>query len=582
MSKPKAKKKKTRSPSSSDPVAAYAKAVLSGEIVAGPLVRAACERHLSDLAEGKRRGLVWDLDAAKRAFKFFENVLRLNGGEHEGAPFVLEPWQKFIVGSLFGWKTADGYRRFRIAYIEIGKGNGKSPIAAGVGLYCLVADNEPRAEVYAAATKKDQAMVLFRDAVAMVKQSPALNRQITTSGGEGREWNLAFLRTSSFFRPISADDGQSGPRPHCSLIDEIHEHKDATVVDMLRAGTKGRRQAIIVEITNSGVDRTTVCYQHHEYSERVVKGMAQDDSWFAYVCALDEGDDPLKDDRCWPKANPNLGVSISRKYLEEQAREARGMPSKESIVRRLNFCEWVDAANPWIAGELWRACEADLDYEHFRGRECVAAGLDLSGTRDLTALALVFRGQEPNTYEAMVHFWTPKDTLRDRAKDDRVPYDVWEEQGHISATPGRAVDYRYVADAMGDLQADVGLNRVAFDKYKIAYLEKELDAAGVSLELIPHGQGFYKSTESGLWMPHSLETLEKMIAEGRLTIRKNPCLTWNAASAQTESDNKENRIFTKRKSRGRIDGVVALAMAVGLAEDGQDNSMPDDYEMMIV
>ena len=175
-------------------------------------------------------------------FGFYRDVLKLNGGDFEGVPFHLLEWQAFIVGSLFGWKTEDGYRRFRVAYIETGKGSGKSPLAAGVGLYGLTADNEARAEVYAAATKKDQAMILFRDAVAMVQQSDALTSRIRTSGTGQNIWNLAYLKKGSFFRPISADDGASGPRPHVALLDEIHEHKNGSIVEMMRAGTKAERK----------------------------------------------------------------------------------------------------------------------------------------------------------------------------------------------------------------------------------------------------------------------------------------------------------------------------------------------------
>lgn len=227
------KKKKTRSTSSSvDPATQYALDVTTGKILAGPDIRNACARHLRDLENGPARGLTWDIESAQRGIDFFAKVLKLNGGEHEGKPFILLPWQCFIVGSIFGWKASDGYRRFRMVYVESGKGSGKSPLAGGVGLYCLVADKEPRAEVYAAATKKDQAMILFRDAVAMVDQSPALSQRIHKSGGTGKEWNLAFVQTGSFFRPISSDDGQSGPRPHCALIDEVIASSAAGVVTL--------------------------------------------------------------------------------------------------------------------------------------------------------------------------------------------------------------------------------------------------------------------------------------------------------------------------------------------------------------
>lgn len=568
------KKKKTRSTSSSvDQATQYAMDVDSGKEIAGPDIRNACKRHLNDLKTCKERGLLWDIEAAQRAINFFSMVLKLNGGDYEGKPFVLLPWQCFIVGSLFGWKNEDGYRRFRMVYVESGKGSGKSPLAGGVGLYCLTADNEPRAEVYAAATKKDQAIILFRDAVAMVDQSPALSQRITKSGGAGKEWNLAFLQAGSFFRPISSDDGQSGPRPHCALIDEIHEHKSNVAVEMMRAGTKGRRQALIFMITNSGHDKTSVCYDYHEYGRKVADGSIEDDSFFSFICSLDEGDDPFKDESCWKKANPSLGHTFTERYLREQVTQARGMPSKESLVRRLNFCQWVDADNPWMSSEVWSNCEEDYDLDELQGEECYG-GLDLSGTRDLTALALFF----PKKKKLLVEFWTPKDTLADRAKTDRAPYDVWVKNGYVNATPGKAVKYGFVAERIAQLALRFDIKAIAFDQYRIKYLEPELEEADVSVPMIPHGQGYYKAQDSGLWMPHSIELFEEMLDDGTITIKTNPCLRWNASSAVTEADQKENRIFAKKRSTGRIDGVVASAMAIGAAEgDIADEGDIDDF-----
>lgn len=556
------KKKETNSINSSvDNATQYAIDVTSGKILAGPDIRNACKRHLDDINNAKEKGLSWDIAAADRAISFFEKVLKLNGGEHEGKPFVLLPWQCFIVSSIFGWKTSDGYRRFRMVYIESGKGSGKSPLAAGIGLYCLMADNEPRAEVYAAATKKDQAMILFRDAVAMVEQSPALSERIKKSGTGQNVWNLAYLQKGSFFRPISSDNGQSGPRPHCVLIDEIHEHKSNEVVEMMRAGTKGRTQAIILMITNSGHDKTSVCYEYHEYGRKVAEQTFIDDTFFSFICSLDEGDDPLIDESCWPKANPSLGQTFTHKYLREQVTQAKGMPAKESIVRRLNFCQWVEASNPWLASDVWMANEQDFDIDDLIGADCYG-GLDLSGSRDLTSLSLYF----PKYKKAFNEFWTPLDTLLERSKTDHVPYDVWVKQGHLFTTPGRVVDYDYVAQRLGELKAKFNIICVAFDPYRIKYLQKSLDNESVDIEMTSHGQGFYKSKDSGLWMPHSIELLEKDITEKNIIIKSNPCLRWNAASAVLESDNKDNKIFAKKKSSGRIDGVVSLAMARGCAD----------------
>lgn len=243
------------------------------------------------------------------------------------------------------------------------------------------------------------------------------------------------------------------------------------------------------------------------------------------------------------------------------------MPSKESIVRRLNFCQWVDAANPWMSSDVWMGCEESFDPDELEGEECYG-GLDLSGSRDLTALALFF----PKQRKLLVEFWTPKDTLLERAKTDRVPYDAWERDGHIHTTPGKAVKYGFVAQRIADLTQKFDIKAIAFDQYRIKYLEPELEEASVSVPLIPHGQGYYKAKDSGLWMPHSIELFEELLDDSIIIIRTNPCLRWNAASAVTEADQKENRIFAKKKSTGRIDGIVAGAMAIGASEGYEDDS----------
>lgn len=564
-------------------VTAYAEAVLSHEIVAGPHVRAACQRHMDDLEHGHERGLEFRPLTADRVIDFFPDVLRHSEGVHAGKPFELSPFQQFKAGSLFGWYKANGFRRFRTAYMEEGKGSGKSPFAAGIGIYLEVADGEAGAEVYAAAVTRDQAQICFQDAVKMVNASPDLASRIQQSG-KRQVFNLAHLESGSFFRPVSSE-GKSldGKRPHGIIVDEVHEHPTNIVIEKLSAGVKGRRQPLLMMITNSGFDRTTVCYQYHEYSLRVLAGTAIDDEFFAFICALDPEDDPFKDESCWIKANPNLGVSVTLEYLRKQVREAEGMPAKASFVRRLNFCQWVDADNPWIDGSRWRSCEVDPEKIDMAGRE-VWASIDLSGTRDLTAVGLVAEDGDGGL-DASVEFWTPKDTLMERTARDRVPYDAWADRGFVTATSGRSVDYAFVAQRLVELDQEVRLMGVAFDPYRIKYLEKELDELGAKINLVPHGQGFLKAAEESadgvkrrLWMPHSIELLEGLIDKGGFKVKRNPCLTWNAASAVLDVDPKENKIFSKRKSRGRIDGIVALAMAVGFALEGEKGNAPSVYE----
>lgn len=557
-----ATKKKTPSTSSSadDPATAYAQAVVDGSRVAGPHVRNQCARHLRDLKDGKKRGLSWDVEAANRAMRFFEKVLKLNGGDFEGVPFKLLPWQQFVVGSIFGWKGADGHRRFRVVYVETAKGSGKSPLAAGIGMLGLVADGENRAEIYAAATKKDQAMILFRDAVAMYDQSPELSKRLTKSGTGEKAWNLAYLSTGSFFRPISSDDGQSGPRPHIALVDEYHEHKTATVLDMMRAGTKSRRQALIFIITNAGAGRNTPCWSQHEYGARVASGELQNDAVFPYICSLDESDDPFLSEDCWPKANPSLQDADlpGYKYIREQVTEAKGMPSKEAIVRRLNFCQWTDAESPWISHEVWKAAEGDYDIEELRGRRAVA-GLDLSSTTDLTALVfLVEPLTEGEPWRMVPYAWLPDVDLQRKADTDRVPYVEWKAAGLLQTTPGRAISKRVILQKLSSMCDFFEVVACAYDRWRIEDLLALAADDGISLpQMIPFGQG-YKD------MSPALEEFERMLLNNEIVHPGHKILTMCASNAVTDQDGAGNRKLDKEKATGRIDLMIASVMAVGI------------------
>lgn len=554
------RRKKTAPPAISDAATQYAQEVVSGKRIAGPHVRAQCARHLKDIEDGHKRGLVWNVEESEKAQGFFADVLKLNGGDFEGKPFELLPWQKFVVGSLFGWHGIDGYRRFRVAYVETAKGSGKSPLAAGIGMKGLVADNEPRAEVYSAATKKDQAMILFRDAVAMVDQSPELSKRLTKSGTGERCWNLAYIAQGAFFRPISSDDGQSGPRPHIGLIDELHEHKTNTVVEMMRAGTKSRRQAMIFMITNAGHSRMGPCWSYHEYGAKVAAGEVEDDAFFPFVCGLDESDDPFADESCWPKANPSLQDADlpGMKYIREQVVEAKGMPSKEAIVRRLNFCQWTDAESPWISGEVWRGAQRDFDWQELRGRRAVA-GLDLSSTTDLTGLVFLVEPVEAGEPWLLVPFaWLPDVDLQRKADTDRVPYIQWKAEGYLDTTPGRAISKRVILQKLSAMCDFFEIIAVGYDRWRIEDLLALAADDGISLpEMKPVGQGYKDFSPA-------LETFERMLLNGEIAHAGHKVMDWCMSNAVIEQDGAENRKLSKEKATGRIDLAVAAVMAAGL------------------
>lgn len=584
--------RKTARATSIDPVTEYAEGVVSGSIVAGPHVRNACARHLRDLKDGPKRGLLWDIHAAHRFFGFCRDVLRLSDGQFEDRPFDLHSSQKFICGSLFGWKiAATGKRRFRRAYIEQGKGNGKSPMAGAIGLYGLAADGEASAQVYSAGATKEQAAILFTDAVKMARKAPAL-RRLTFSGGEGREFNIRDPKTESFFRPVSRETKKtgSGPRPHFALCDEVHEHPDGGVIEILERGFKFRQQPLLLMITNSGSDRQSVCWAERQHAVAVSAGDVEDDTAFAYVCGLDDDDDPFTDPSCWVKANPLLGVTIGEDYLAGVVKQARDIPIKANGIRRLHFCQWTDSETAWIARDAWEACEDEtLRLEDFEGAHCWA-GLDLGALKDLTAKALVFDDGRTDDgrqkYAAFVHGFTPKDTLAARVLEDGVRYDLWVDEGHLTAVPGKKMRY---ADVAYHLAGDVErfyVDALAYDSWMFDRFEEELDELGLSVNVLEHPQGFKKrkvKTPGGgmrrasdedlaLWMPGSIDALETLILDRRIRFAINPALRAAVSSVAMEESASGLRMFTKKKATGRIDMAVALAMAVGAAELGAQTS----------
>jgi phage terminase large subunit-like protein len=566
-------------------VTAYARDVVAGRAVVGRLVRLACERHLRDLKEGPARGLRWDAEAALRTLAFFA-LLRLPAdGEMDGKPFKLEAFQAFIVGSVFGWKGADGFRRFRTAYVEQGKGNGKTPLAAGVGVFGLVADREAGAEIYATAVTREQASILFRDAKRIVEASPALRGRL-----EVGLHNIAFHATDSFFRPLSSEHrGLDGKRPHIALVDEVHEHPTPMVVDKIRAGTKARRQALIFEITNSGYDRTSVCFHHREYSRKVLEGQLEDDSWFAYVCTLDpcaahaeagKGQpvdgcpdcDDWRDPAVWEKANPGIDAILPRKYLQEQVREAVGMPSKEGIVKRLNFCLWTENITSWLPAALWSRGAAPVLEEDVRGRPCWG-GLDLASKLDLAALVLCFRedlsepaapeGEAPAgpkthaVYRLRPYFWIPADRAAEREHKDRVPYAVWARQGSVFLTPGNVIDFREIVRFIQDeLFPKYQIQDIRFDPWNATQAAVELGTFGVTM--VEFAQSLRNFNEPA-------KEFEALLRVGRLLHGDHPVLSWNAGNVAVKADPSGNIRPVKPEDHHdarKVDGVVAAVMAL--------------------
>lgn len=474
-----------------------------------------------------------------------------------------------------------------------------SPIAGGIGLYGLCADGEAGSQVYSAAAKRDQAAILFADAVKMVKQSPALSKRLEFSGGEGREFNIAYHRSGSFFRAVSRDTGKSGsgPRPYFVLADEIHEFPDRRILETLERGFKFRRNPLLFMITNSGSDRNSVAWEEHEHAVKVAAGNVDavtdptyqgnviDDNTFSFVSSLDDDDDPLEDPTCWEKANPLLGVTITKDYLAEVVAQAKAIPGQLNGILRLHFCVWTDAEKAWMSRASLEPLLADFDPIDHKGAE-ICLGLDLSQNRDITALgAVVETGRTDDdkpVYDAWVDAWTPGDTLKARELRDKVPYSVWAKQGHIHAPPGESINFRHVAQMLVEYDEDYDVRLVAYDSYAFRRFETEVSEVGLTLPFAEHVQGGLKKGKptpemiaaakragkdpEGLWMPASVRLLEEAILEGRIRIKRNPVLISAFMSAVPEADKWGNYWLSKERSINKIDAVIALCMAIGAAE----------------
>lgn len=587
----------------SDPVLAYANAVIDGEIIAGPMVRDVCAKfvRMRELAEDPSCPYVWNAREAQKLIDFFPDVLVVteNG---EDVHFYQLDWQMFCSGWIAGWRWREtGYRCVREVYVEGAKGCGKTPWAAGLGLYFLAADGERLAEVYSAAAKREQAMILFQDAVTMKQTSPVLNSRLLESG-RNPVWQLKHRTSRSVFRALSADKKKSGMRPSCVLIDELHEHKDRYTVDMMTAGFKGRAQPIAIVITNSGSDRTSICW---EWRERARKWAESDDinpSFFGYVMSLDPGDDPLEDPECWPKTNPGIGVTVTWEYLESRVQAARETPGIEPNVRRLNFCQWVEQGEGWFTRKQLQAIEEELVEfalprtdltgggaalwtrdEGFDQAECYV-GLDLAYVTDMAALAFVF--PEGDKVCAWVEFFKPLghtlEDLRAQERADDAPYIEWIRQGHIHGVPGPTIRKEAIGARIAEAMSQYKIRRIAFDRYAHKALAEDMADLGVEAPWIEHPQGFRRGgvlrhpsgaqiigsdgqpVENPLWMPSSVAGMESRVMESTIALQPCPVLRWQFSNAKLRQDpaGTGNRVPDKAKSVARIDGVVALVMGV--------------------
>ena len=545
----------------------YAEAVVEGGKVAGKYVEWACQRHLDDL---QRDDYYFDEQAANRIINFYQLCPHVKG-RWSGKPIELEAWQMFIVGSLFGWKRAsDDTRKYREAYIQVARKNGKTTLLAPIGLYGLLYDNEPGAEIYSAATTRDQAKEIFAPAKQMVKKSNHIGGEVDVYKN-----NLSHMESFSKFEPLSSDyDTLEGKNIHMGLVDELHAHPDSGVWDVLADGTGAREEPLMIAITTAGYDQQSFCYKYREDCINILdpkKPDYTDEKQFAYIAELDEEDDWTVP-KNWKKANPNLGVSVRMDNLESRLGKAQRMPSQRNriICKRLNI--WVSAQSRWMNMSEWdESAGGDLQdleemQEKLEGEKCYAA-IDLSSKKDITAYVKLF--EYDDGLAILPEFFIPEETIYKRSKEDKVPYDAWARNGYIHATHGNVVDYEYIENQVKEDYDRYNIQRIGADRWQSEYISQRLNKHGIEIE--PIGQGFKSMSEP-------MKEVESFVLQNKLHHFGQPVLRWMAENVVSKTDASDNIKPDKDKSKEKIDGIVALIMAVDLylRQKGDGKSVYED------
>lgn len=530
----------------------YALDVAAFNIPANKYVRLACNRYLSDLETAKDRGLYFDEAKAWHAIEFFQ-FIRHWKGSFAGKTFQLSPFQHFIVWNLFGWTWEEtGLRRFQTNYTEIPRKNGKTSFAAGIALYMLFADGEPGAEVYSAATKKDQAKLSFTDAKKYVQKSPDLKKRAICYTN-----NINIPSMDAKFEPLGADsDTMDGLNVHCAIIDELHAHKSAGVVDIISTATPARDQPLIFEITTAGQNRHSVCFEHREYSINVLMGKEgfEDDTWFSMIFCLDDKED-WKDPESWFLANPNLGISLKAEYLRKEFRKALVMKSYQNTFLRLHMGIWTDVGESWIEDAKWQSCASEFDLlERLKGKKCFG-GLDLAKNDDINALSLFFPMEEGMGNHFLLTFlWCPEETIKTVSEDKMTPYEKWAESGHLIETPGNVRDDDMIIANILDFGSRFEIQSIAYDPWGATNIAAKLQER--EIEMSEFRQGFKT-------MSPPTKEFAKLVIGKKIEHSGNPVMRWMMGNIVVVMDSSENIKIDKKKSGRKVDGPVSAVMAIG-------------------
>lgn len=495
----------------------------------------------------------YDKEAADHAVNFIE-CLTHTKGQWAGRPFELIDWQEQIIRDLFGILKPNGYRQFNTAYIEIPKKNGKSELAAAIALLLCCADGEERAEVYGCAGNRQQATIVFDVAADMIRNCPPLQARTKILASSKR---ILFLPTNSFYQVLSAEAySKHGFNISGVVFDELHVQPNRKLFDvMTKSSGDARTQPLYFLITTAGNDVNSICYEVHQKAQDLIDGRKVDPTFYPVIYGAKEEED-WTSPAVWKKANPSLGVTIAKEKVQAACNSAKLTPAEENSFRQLRLNQWVRQEVRWMPMAKYDECNFPVNIRELEGRVCYG-GLDLSTTTDVTAFVLVFPPMfEGDKYQVLPYFWLPEETLDLRVRRDHVPYDIWARQGFLETTEGSVIHYSFIEKFIERLGEKFQIKEIAFDRWGAVQISQDLEEMGFTMAQF--GQGFSS-------MSPPTKELMNLIFERRVAHGGNPVLRWMMDNVFVETDAAGNIKPSKKKSTEKIDGVVALIMALDRA-----------------
>ena len=495
----------------------------------------------------------YDKGAADFAVAFIESLCHTKG-TWAGKPFELIDWQERIIRDLFGILKKNGYRQFNTAYVEIPKKQGKSELAAAVALLLCCGDGEERAEVYGCAADRQQASIVFEVAADMVRMCPALNKRVKILASQKR---MVFQPTNSFYQVLSAEAySKHGFNIHGVVFDELHTQPNRKLFDVMTKGSgDARMQPLYFLITTAGTDTQSICYETHQKALDILEGRKIDHTFYPVIYGANEDEDWTSPE-VWKKANPSLGITVGMDKVQAACDSAKQNPGEENSFRQLRLNQWVKQSIRWMPMHKWDACAFPVSEDELEGRVCYG-GLDLSSTTDITAFVLVFPPEdEADKYMVLPYFWIPEDNVDLRVRRDHVPYDVWQRHGKLETTEGNVVHYGYIEKFIERLGERFNIREIAFDRWGAVQMVQNLE--GMGFTVVPFGQGFAS-------MSPPTKELMKLVLEERIAHGGHPVLRWNMDNIFIRTDPAGNIKADKAKSTEKIDGAIALIMALDRA-----------------